>query len=44
MEILMTSYSQSVLDNIIKKASEMGASIKVVLDDINFMEILNQNK
>ena len=41
---VMTSYSQSVLDNLIGKAGEMGASIKVVLDDVNFMELLNQNK
>ena len=41
---VMTSYSQSVLDNIIDKASGMGASIKVLLDDTNFMELLNQNK
>ena len=40
---VMTSYSRSVLDNIVEKASEMDASISV-LDDINFMEILNQNK
>ena len=40
---VMTSYSQAVLDNMIDKASEMDASISV-LDDINFMEILNQNK
>ena len=41
---VMTSYSQSVLDNIINKAGGIGASIKVVLDDVNFMELLNQNK
>jgi len=39
---VMTSYSQSVLDNLIGKASEIGASIKVVLDDVNFMELLNK--
>lgn len=38
---VMTSYSQSVLDNLIDKASGMGASIKVLLDDTNFMELLN---
>jgi hypothetical protein len=41
---VMTSYSQSVLDNIINKSGGIGASIKVVLDDVNFMELLNQNK
>ena len=41
---VMTSYSQSVLDNLIDKASGMGASINVLLDDTNFMELLNQNK
>lgn len=41
---VMTSYSQSILDNLIDKASEMDASISVLLDDTNFMELLNQNK
>ena len=41
---VMTSYSQSVLDNLIDKAGEMDASVSVLLDDTNFMELLNQNK
>ena len=41
---VVTSYSQSVLDNLIDKAGGMGASINVLLDDTNFMELLNQNK
>ena len=41
---VMTSYSQSVLDNLIDKAGEMDASVSVLLDDTNFMKILNQNK
>jgi hypothetical protein len=41
---VMTSYSQSILDNMIDKASEIAASISVLLDDTNFMELLNQNK
>ena len=41
---VMTSYSQSVLDNLIDKAGEMDASVSVLLDDTNFMKLLNQNK
>jgi hypothetical protein len=41
---VMTSYSQSILDNLIDKANERGVSISVLLDDTNFMELLNQNK
>tara|TARA_B110000503_G_scaffold129655_1_gene202101 strand:- start:191 stop:565 length:375 start_codon:yes stop_codon:yes gene_type:complete len=41
---VMTSYSQSILDNIIDKAGGLGASVGVLLDDVNFMELLNQNK
>ena len=40
---VMTSYSQSILDNLIDKANERGVSISVLLD-VNFMELLNQNK
>ena len=35
---------QSLLDMFIDKANVMGASINVLLDDTNFMELLNQNK
>ena len=41
---VMTSYSQSILDNLIDKASEIAASASVLLDDTNFMELLNKNK
>ena len=41
---VMTSYSQSILDNMIDKADERGVSISVLLDDTNFMELLNQGK
>ena len=41
---VMTSYSQSVLDNLIDKASSVGANIDVLPDSTNFMELLNQNK
>ena len=40
---VMTSYSQSILDNLIDKANERGVSISVLLDDVNFMELLNPN-
>ena len=38
---VMTSYSQSILDNMIDKAGGLGATINVLLDDTNFMELLN---
>jgi len=41
---VMTSYSQGILGNLIDKASEINSSISVLLDDTNFMELLNQNK
>jgi hypothetical protein len=41
---VMTSYSQSVLDNLIDKASSVGANIDVLPDNTNFMKLLNQNK
>jgi len=41
---VMTSYSQSILDNLIDKASEIAASASVLLDNTNFMELLNKNK
>ena len=41
---VMTSYSQSILDNLIDKAGGIGVSINVLLGDTNFMELLNQNK
>ena len=41
---VMTSYSQSILDNMIEKVSEINGSISVLLNDTNFMELLSQNK
>lgn len=38
---VMTSYSQSILDNVIDKARKVDASI-LLLDDVNFMELLNK--
>jgi hypothetical protein len=41
---VMTSYSQAVLDNLIDKASEIAASVSVLVDDTNFMELLNKDE
>ena len=41
---VMTSYSQSILDNMIDKANERGVSVSVLTDDTNFIELLNQGK
>ena len=40
---IMTSYSQSILDNMINKASGIGASVNVHLSDTDFMKLLNVN-
>ena len=40
---VMTSYSQGILDNVIEKASDIAASVSVLLNDVNFMELLNPN-
>jgi len=39
---VMTSYSRSVLDNLIDKANSVGASIDVLPDSTNFMNLLNK--
>ena len=38
---IMTSFSHSVLDNLVDKASEASIGIDILLDNINFIELLN---
>ena len=38
---VMTSFSHSVLDNLVDKASEASIGIDILLDNINFIELLN---
>jgi hypothetical protein len=39
---IMTSYSQSILDNLLRwKANDINTGISVMPEDINFMELLN---
>lgn len=41
---VMTSHHLSILDNMIDKASDIDAGISILLDDTDFIELLNQNK
>ena len=40
---VMTSYSQSILDDITNNAYKMSVTASISLEDTNFMELLNQN-